>query len=107
MKNYKLMLTEIKHLENFGFLGIKITDQLTNYRYQSDDIIIDVYYNPLVFGFCSTDKIENLDFTKPFEIKDFVLKNESLNHLDKLISFIESKSKWNLDEIVKKLTENE
>lgn len=106
--NFNRTLTEIKHLENFGFISTKINNELTNHRYIYDNgEFIDIYYNPLLFSFCATKDINFLEFEGDFKIEDFLLKNESLNYLDKLINFLERKTRLDRDEIINKLFRNE
>ena len=104
MTKYNRVLTELKHLENFGFVPTQINDELTNYRYIYDNgEFIDIYYNPLLFGFCATNDIKFLEFEGEFKIKNFFLKNESLNYLDKLICFIRNQTNLYEDIIINKL----
>lgn len=108
MVKYNRILTEIKHLENFGFISSKINDELTNYRYiYNNGEFIDIYYNPFLFGFCATKDIKFLEFEGEFKIEDFLLKNESLNYLDKLIYYIENQTNLYEDTIINKLFVNE
>jgi hypothetical protein len=103
MAKYNRILTEIKHLENFGFVHTKINDELTNYRYISDNgEFIDIYYNTLLFGFCAKKDLKFLEFEDKFKIENFILKNESLNYLDKLICYLENQTNLYEDIIIKK-----
>lgn len=75
MTKYNRLLTELKHLENFGFISTKINNELTNHRYIYDNVeFIDIYYNPLLFGFCATKDIKFLEFEGNFKIEDFLKK---------------------------------
>ena len=108
MTKYNRLLTELKHLENFGFISTKINNELSNYRYLYDNgEFIDIYYNTLLFGFCATKDINFLEFEGDFKIEDFLLKNESLNYLDKLINYLERKTSLDREEIINKLFRDE
>jgi hypothetical protein len=51
--------------------------------------------------------INFLEFEGDFKIEDFLLKNESLNYLDKLINYLERKTSLDRDEIINKLFRDE
>jgi hypothetical protein len=105
---YNPLLTELKHLENFVFIPAKINDKLNKYRFISDNgEFIDIYFNTLLFGFCAKKDIKILEFEGDYKNEDFLLKNESLNYLDKLISFLERKNSLNKEKIANKLYRNE